>query len=128
MYRQGGMTMPCNDPTLNLMAILATKIDITDKEALKLALYDLAKEHKSFFYQETANGFDIQSEEGNLTLTWNGTKYEVKGRVTTGQRAINPVIRRYQAVKVQAALVEKGYMTEPTELDGNRIQIFARRM
>ena len=120
--------MPCNDPTLNLTAIIATMVQMTDKEALKLALYDLAKEHKSFFYQETAEGFEIQSEDGNLKLIWDGQKYEVRGNARTGQRAIIPVLRRYQTVKVQADLVEKGYMTEATTLDGNRIEIVARRM
>jgi len=120
--------MPCNDPELNMTAVISTRISLTDKDALKLALYDLAAQYKHFFYEETQTGFQIRSEWGDLSLIWMGTKYEITGRVSQGIRATNPILSRYQAIKVQNTLIEKGYLTEPTFLENNTVQLTARRM
>lgn len=119
--------MPCFDPELNMTAIIQTKILLMDKDALKLALYDLAAQYKHFFYEEIRNGFQIRSEWGDLTLEWTGTKYEITGKISQGTRATNPILQRYQAIKVQNTLIEKGYLTAPTFFE-NTIQISARRI
>jgi hypothetical protein len=120
--------MPCNDPELDMTAVISTSISLTDKDALKLALYDLAAQYKHFFYEETTSGFQIRSEWGDLSLIWMGTKYEITGRVSQGIRATNPILSRYQAIKVQNTLIEKGYLTEPTFLENNTVQLTARRI
>lgn len=120
--------MPCNDPEVNIIAVIETKVQMMDKESLKLALYDLSNQYKHFFYEETANGYQIRSAWGNLTLEWTGQKYTATGDIRTGTQVTNQILRRYQAVKVQNALIERGYLTETSFTEDQRIQLVARRV
>lgn len=120
--------MPCNDAEVNVKATIETKVQMTDKESLKLALYDLSNQHSDFTYEETANGYRITSAGVNITLEWTGEKYTSTGNLRNGVAVTNQIVRRYQAVTVQNVLIDRGYLTESTFTADQRIQLVARRM
>jgi len=120
--------MPCNDPEVNLTVTLKTKIKIDSMSALEMALYDLSNEHKSFFYEKIENGYRVTYENGTIDLIWDGAEYTVTGKERTGMNTLFPILSRFQAIKVQDALIEKGYLTETTQFENNVIQLQARRV
>lgn len=119
--------MPCNDPVVNRFVDISTKVRIDDHNALASTLYELAQTKKIQFYEETEDGYRIITLQGDVIISFQNGEYKIKG----DSRAINTlksqITQGYQSIKVQNALIDKGYLTEKTPLENNVIQIQARR-
>ena len=119
--------MPCNDPVVNRFVDISTKVKIDDHDTLAATLYEMAQTKQIQFYEETADGFRIITLQGDVIVSLQNGQYQIKG----DSRAINTLksqlTQGYQSVKVQNALIDKGYLTERTPLENNVIQIQARR-
>lgn len=122
--------MPCNRPMVNERVTITTKFPLTDKDALMMALHDLEEIDRTFFYEVTATGeIKVRSSQGEATLQWTGSRYEVKADNTAqGNRVIQPVVSHYQAVVIQNTYIEAGFMTEKIETGNNVVQVNAWRI
>ena len=119
--------MPCNDPTVNTFTEIGTKTPITDHNALAAVIYGLRSDGTITYFKETEDGYVISTVEGDVTISYRDGEYKIMG----SGRAINSLktklLTGYSAIIVRDALIDRGYMTEVTEIQ-NTVQIKARRL